>query len=98
MEDEELDRVFFGADEVVCLVADPPVFEAVGPDPDVTAESEPPVAVLAPPEITPVYVAFHADTAAITLEGSGAIVPPLYWLHPEVCSSSLLTKSRSYAS
>ena len=93
MEDEELERVFFNAEEVVCLVADPLfVVEAAGPEPGVAAAPEPPVAVLAPPEITPVYVAFHAETAAITLEGSGAIVPPLYWLHPEVFSSSLLMK------
>lgn len=92
-EGEEPERVFCGVEELVCSGAGLLVVEATAADP-VAVAVDPPVAVLAGPEITPVYVALNAETAARTLDGSGAIVPLLYWLHAEVFSSSLLIYER----
>lgn len=50
--------------------------------------------VVEAPETTPVYVALNAESIEIMLDGTGAIVPPLYWLHAEVLSSSLLIIGR----
>jgi len=82
----ELNGVFLGVGDVVFGVAEPAAVEP-SPAADVVAALGPPVAVLPAPEITPVYVALNADTAATTLDGSGAIVPPLYLLHCEEFNS-----------
>ena len=89
--------MFFGVDEVVFGVAPPATVVPSPPEADVAAAPDPPVPVAAP-DITPVYVALNAETAARTLEGSGAIVPPLYWLHCEMFNSVLSMSLMPYAS
>jgi hypothetical protein len=83
--DLELAAVFRGVDEAVVGIADAlPAAVPSPPEAEVAAALDPP---LAAPEITPVYEALKAETAARTLDGSGAIVPPLYLLHCEVFKS-----------
>lgn len=91
---EAADWVFFGVDEVVWGVADPAA-DPTPPIAEVAAAPDPPVAA---PEMTPVYVALNAATAAETLDGSGAIVPPLYREHCEVFRSLISASEIPYAS
>lgn len=85
-EDKELERVLGGVEELVCSGEALFVVEATVADP---------VPLFDPPETTPVYVALKAERTESMLDGTGAIVPPLYWLHAEVLSSSSLMMGRS---
>jgi hypothetical protein len=94
--DFELAAVFRGVDEAVIGVADAlPAAVPSPPEADVVAGPDPPVAA---PEITPVYVALKAETAARTLDGIGAMVPALYLLHCEVFKSLMSASAIPYAS